>query len=619
MSIVGNRPERRKSLLDAYGQQFGQIMDRNGAELAVSRGLKLRRVDALMSKVVESSFDGIVTFLQDGTVKTANGAAQQMFGHYTESFDGRPIADIISLPGEADKDVREMLYLAGGLQEMTGIRWDGTNFPLEIAVSETQSEEGPLYVAIIRDITERKEHQSQLEHLALHDALTGLPNRSLLNDRLEHSLDLARRHGEPLALLLLDLDRFKEINDTLGHHTGDLVLKEIASRLKKPIRSSDTIARIGGDEFAVLLPAVTDLARAKRVAGRIVKALEEPIQVVDGLALEVGISVGIAMFPEHAEEPRRLMQCADVAMYTAKNSATGTALYDQGKDNHSVRHLTLTGELRQAIEGNELVAHLQPKIEISSRRVIGAEALTRWDHPVHGPIPPDEFIAQAERTGLIGPLARWSFETAVKQLRAWRDDGLGLTMAVNLSAKNLLEESLPTMLEAMLREYEVDPAYLTLEITESAIMEDPTRAMEIASQLARVGARLSIDDFGTGYSSLAYLRSLPVDELKIDRSFVMNMSGDDGDSVIVRSTVDLAHNLGLKVVAEGIESEDHIQLLKKLGCDVGQGYFIGQPMAPAEFSEWLQTKSRFEPIYVNDANAFRQAVREMASTVRAAS
>jgi len=408
-----------------------------------------------------------------------------------------------------------------------------------------------------------------------------------LGDRLVHSLEIARRWNEPMALLMLDLDRFKEVNDTLGHQVGDDVLMKVSDRLVGAIRASDTVARLGGDEFAVLLPAVTDLANARMVAERIVDALKMPFDLLEGISLDIGISIGIALFPEHADEPGKLTQCADIAMYTAKQGQLGISLYDEGKDNHSVRHLTLTGALRRAIEQDELVFHYQPKIDIRSLQVVSVEALARWDHPEYGPIPPHEFVLNAERTGLIEPLTRWAFGTALKKLVDWKDGGLDLSIAVNLSARNLHEESLPNLVAQLLKEYGVSADKLILEITESAFLMDPDGASRIVQALADMGVRLSIDDFGTGYSSLAYLRHLPVRELKIDQSFVQGMHQNDEDLVIVRSTIDLAHNLGLEVVAEGIELACHIEMLQELGCDLGQGFHIGRPMPAEKLPEWL--------------------------------
>ena len=587
------KTDARKSLLDSYASQLGQIVQHNRAELAVVQGAKLKRVDALMRNVVENSFDGILIIRGDGGVEMANDAALRIFGYRGGEIANCSIADLLPELDRGQGELAELFQLGHGHREMTGKRRDGTSFPMELAVSDTRHGETRLFIAIIRDITERRVQQDQLEYQALHDALTGLPNRTLLIDRLNHALDIANRQGEPLALLLLDLDRFKEINDTLGHQVGDMLLRDVAQRLVGPIRKSDTIARLGGDEFAVLLPAVTDLERARRVSNRILRALEEPFQL-DSLSLEVGVSIGIAMYPEHAEDKSKLLQCADVAMYSAKQAQSGVALYDPLKDHNSVRHLTLSGELRQAILNEQLSFHYQPKLDLQTSRICTVEALARWQHPSHGHIPPEEFVIQAERTGLIEPLTMWEFNTALGQLARWHHGGLPIGMAINLSAGMLQRKTLPDLVAELLQSWKVDPAMLTLEITESAIMVDPDSAMEILGRLDGIGVRLSIDDFGTGYSSLASLKRLPVDELKIDKSFVIQMTENENDAVIVRSTIDLAHNLGLKVVAEGVESEQHIALLRGLGCDIGQGFYIGRPLPGDAFANWLRT-SAFGP------------------------
>jgi diguanylate cyclase (GGDEF)-like protein/PAS domain S-box-containing protein len=559
----------------------------------LTQGIRLRRANAIMHDIVENSFDGIVTFRDDGRIVTANGAAHRIFaladgqlaGRRIESLVPWPLADIADMSAEGDDS---------GHCEVTAFRGDGSPFPMELALSQSWIGDRELRIAILRDITERKAQQALLEHQALHDALTDLPNRTLLHDRLEHAVKTAKRTGKPLALLLLDLDRFKVINDTLGHPVGDVLLRDVAARLAAQLRESDTIARIGGDEFAVLLPAGGGLKRAMRVAHRLLASLEQPFEI-DGLVLEVGLSVGIALYPDHATQPAALLQCADIAMYMAKQANSGLAVYDYEKDQNSVRHLTLTGELRQAIEQDLLSLHYQPKLNLASDQVCGVEALARWVHPVHGFVPPDEFIAHAEQTGLIKPLTLWAFKTALRQFVDWRDAGQSVGIAINLSARNLHDRNLPSVLESLLREWGVGPEHLTLEITESAIMIDPECALAVVKDFHALGVRLSIDDFGTGYSSLAYLSRLPLHELKIDRTFVMNMIDNENDALIVRSTIELAHSLGLMVVAEGIETEQHLQILRALGCDVGQGYGIGRPLAAAGFSEWLRGRSRALP------------------------
>ncbi len=586
--MLRRRTDKRDSLLHRYSEQLGEAIQHNRAELALVQGAKLKRADTLMRNVVENSFDGIMTIRGDGGIEMANDAAIQAFGYsrheLLSSHVGRLLPELVA----ADADLGSMFQLGHGHREATGLKKDGTTFPMELAISDMRVGENRMFIAIVRDITDRKAQQQQLEHQALHDALTGLPNRVLLIDRLNHAIELARRQGEPLGLLLLDLDRFKEINDTLGHHVGDLLLRDVAQRLVAPLRQSDTIARLGGDEFAVLLPAVTDLERAHRVSLRLLKVLEQPF-LLENLSLEVGVSIGIAMFPDHADDDSKLLQCADVAMYTAKTEQTGIELYDEGKDHNTVRHLTLSGELRQAIENDQLSFHYQPKLDLATRRVSHVEALARWQHPEHGFIPPEEFIIQAERTGLIQPFILWEFNTALGQLADWRDLGLDIGMAINLSAGNLHKQDLPETLAELLKKWGVDASKLTLEITESAIMIDPESALDVLNRLDRIGLRLSIDDFGTGYSSLSGLKRLPVDELKIDKSFVIDMNENENDMIIVRSTIDLAHNRGLKVVAGGIESEQHIAVLSGLGCDVGQGFFISRPLPVEQMTQWFKS------------------------------
>ncbi len=551
------------------------------------QGVELRRTNAMMKSVADNTFDGIVIIKQHGAIRTANRAAARIFGYGEDELIDRDLALLVPRVSEEDgASLKASLRVDSGPRELGGRRKDGADFPLELTVSEMEFDDEQMYVGIVRDVTERKAYQQQLEHQAVHDALTGLPNRALLNDRLEHELHFARREKKPLAMLLLDLDRFKEVNDTLGHHVGDKLLKMVAERLAAPLRDSDTIARFGGDEFAVLLPAVTNQNRAHRIARRIIETLESPF-ALDEVELEVGVSVGIAMFPDHADTPIQLMQAADVAMYLAKNAKTGLAEYDAAKDLSSVRHLTLTGDLRQAIEDDRLALVFQPKIDLATGRAAAGEVLTRWIHPEHGFVSPDEFIELAEQTGLIRPLTLWVFNTALRFLSEWQQSGLGIAMSINVSARNLHEQNFPKVVEGLVNEWKIDRELLVLEVTESAIMVDPEQAMDTIRRLDELELKLSIDDFGTGYSSLSYLKRLPVDELKIDKAFVLNMTEDKDDEVIVRSTIDLAHNLGLMVVAEGVESAEHVERLKALGCDLGQGYYFAKPIPITEFTTWL--------------------------------
>ncbi len=573
------------------------------------QGVEIKDKDTMMKGVVENSFDAILILDDTGLIRDANPAAHEIIGTaaYTgqgngeidgDGLAGQPVGNFI--PGATRLILREGAAprpaSANHIHEMTAQRMDGSEFPVEIAMREMTTASARWHIAFVRDITDRKAHEHALEHQALHDALTGLPNRTYLYKRLQEYIARAPQSGERFALLLLDLNRFKEINDTLGHHIGDVLLQQIAKRLSTPLRDTDMIARLGGDEFAILFAPAPDRHAVEKLASRLERALEEPLQC-NGLILDVGASIGVSVFPDDGSEATELIQRADVAMYLAKNSGLPVAFYDADLDQNSVRHLTLTGELKRAIEGEELELHFQPKISVATQDVVSVECLARWAHPELGAIPAEEFIELAEQTGMIRDLTTWALKTAIKQSAQWRAKGIDLDVAVNLSAKILRNQELPDLINRLLKEHGVSPDHLVLEITESAIMVDSERAKAVIDQLAENGFKLSIDDFGTGYSSLAYLKELPVRELKIDKSFVLNLAEDVNDQVIVNSTINLAHNLGLKVVAEGVENVESLALLADMGCDVAQGWFVSKALAPGDFDAWLEQwqNSRVDP------------------------
>jgi diguanylate cyclase len=428
------------------------------------------------------------------------------------------------------------------------------------------------------------QQNAQLAYQASHDGLTGLPNRSYFQGELERRMNGRSTEG-PLALLLIDLDRFKDINDSLGHHCGDLLLRALAPRLRDVVSNSGTAARIGGDEFGVFLPCA-DCARAVRMAEAILAALRKPM-VIKGETLDVGASIGIALYPGHADDPIAMLQCADIAMYAAKRSRVGCLVYAPDRPEFQSVRVALIGELRRGIEQNQLMLHYQPKINLRTRAIEGVEALVRWLHPRDGLLPPDQFIELAEETGLIKPLTLWALHTALLQCRVWRQGGLALNVAVNLAADVVRAPDLVGMIVANLQNSDALPGWLTLEITESAIMADPTNAKLMLTRLRGMGVRIAIDDFGTGYSSLAYLKDLPVDEIKIDQSFVRELTAVGPNACIVKSVIDLGRNLGLKVVAEGAENLETVELLESLGCDCVQGIYFSQPLAPTDFTRWL--------------------------------
>ena len=436
-------------------------------------------------------------------------------------------------------------------------------------------------------IRNARQQANLLQHQAMYDNLTGLPNRALFDDRLRQAILIGRREKQPFALIAMDLDRFKEINDTLGHAAGDRVLQHVATCARASLRESDTVARMGGDEFTVLLATANDIDGAVAAAKKILKALEAPLDI-SGQKVEIGASLGIALFPEHGDDPTVLLREADAAMYLAKQTHGGYKVYSKGLGQGADDRVALQGELRRAIANNELVLHYQPKIDFGADRVSGVEALVRWQHPIHGLLPPDKFIPLAEQTGLIKSMTQHILKIALRQSEEWQRAGLELSVAVNISAISIQDQEFPDQMAKLLKEFTVPASRIELEITETAVMAEPVRAVDCIKRLSALGFQISIDDFGTGYSSMAYLKDLLVAKIKIDKSFVKDMAVNHNDAVIVRSTIELGHNLGLKVIAEGVETEAAWDRLKALGCDDAQGYYMSHPLPSDKFAEWLQ-------------------------------
>jgi diguanylate cyclase (GGDEF)-like protein len=567
-------PERRRSTLD-------QLLEKH----VLAEGVLLVN---LYDK------NGTVTYSTDHRIVGTRVASRV---HIRESLAGTIRGDVTSLrPGAGDERKKALrTYAPVAVPGGTGVVAIFQDYgPIVQAAEATFVPVAAIFevvlvllfltlVPILRRVTQRIRRQmNEIERRALYDELTSLPNRTLFGDRIEQTIMDAGQEPRSAAVMLLDLDRFREVNDALGHETGDRLLQEVASRLGETVRSSETFARLGGDEFGILLSRGSE-EDATELAARIHKALETPFSL-SGFPLEIAVSIGIAAYPAHGEDVDTLLQHADVAMYVAKDGHSGTALYQSEQDTSDAARLALAGELRAAIDNEELVVHFQPKAELESGLIVGVEALVRWQHPERGFIPPNEFIPIAERTGLIKPLSQYVVASALKQCGEWRAAGFDLHVAVNLTIPDLLDLELPDRIGRLLAENGVQPGQLELEVTETTILADPFRVRQVLNRLNEMGLRLAIDDFGTGYSSLAYLKNLPVHTIKIDRSFVMGMCEDASDATIVRSTIDLGRNLGLGVVAEGIETQEVWDALRADGCSLAQGYFISRP-ASAEYLE----------------------------------
>lgn len=451
-----------------------------------------------------------------------------------------------------------------------------------------------LLPAIARELREarvrhdRRQADETIHQLAYTDPVTGLPNRIRFLELVQEAVATGQREHRPVAVLLLNLDHFREINDTLGYDRGDSLLQKVSIRLRSALFAPDVIARLGGDEFGILLPRLAAVDDVQLVVKKLQHFLEVPF-ILDEIPIIVEASLGVATLPEHADDADTLLQRADIAMYRAKQMASGYAVYTPEYDRRSPERLGLMAELRAAIEGGQLLLHFQPKVEIATGRIVGTEALVRWQHPRLGLLPPDKFILAAEQTGLIGPLTRWVLIDALSHCQDARRQGIHLRVSVNLSARSLHDPHLPELVEEALKETGADPDQLMLEVTESAIVLDPKRAEETLTALNRLGIGISIDDFGTGYTSLASIKHLSVNEIKIDKSFVLGMLTNNSDAMIVRSVIDLGHNLGLRVVAEGVETNALFDAVAALGCDEAQGYFISRPQTCGSLKNWFPT------------------------------
>jgi diguanylate cyclase (GGDEF)-like protein/PAS domain S-box-containing protein len=543
----------------------------------------------LLRRIVDISTDGILTLDEAGRIRNANNAAAVILRRSPADLGGQSCEAVLPQLHAGAVDLIELNTPSTLFIDL--VRADGASFPAEVVMTRLAWEDSSVVSICIKDVSAQKRREQELHYLATHDGLTGLSNRRLLTERLQLALETASE-SEEFALLIMDLEDFKQVNDTFGHGTGDELLVELGKRFQGLDGESRCIARLGGDEFALLLTET----QTKNLSGvcKDVRRLAEMPTLVQGVPISLGARIGVSLYPEHGKDSELLLQRAEIALYSAKRKGTAVEIYSRSLDVSNPRRLQMLTELRTATNRQELALHFQPQVVMSSGAAVEAEALCRWRSPVFGDVSPAEFIALAEASELIQPLTRWTLQHAVRCCHRWRQKGCHLKVAVNLSARHLQDEHLPTWLADLLHRTGTQPGWLELEITESAIMADAERALRTVRAIRQLGVTLSIDDYGTGYSSLAYLQKLAVNRLKIDKSFVAGLEHSRQDELIVKSTIDLAHGLGLEVVAEGIETKGQYNKLQAMGCDYGQGYYIAHAMPEDTLLQWYASRQPAE-------------------------
>lgn len=572
------------------------ITERKQAEEIQQLNTSLLASEKYLRTIIDAALDGFIRMDEAGLVTEWNLGSERIFGYSRADALGKPLDSLIIPPATREAHRNELKHflktgvgsVLGKRIEITAMRADGGEFPAEMAIVATRSGEAVFLNTFLRDITERQAVQKKIEFLAHHDVLTGLPNRLLTKNNMEQAILMAERETSKVALMFLDLDKFKAINDCLGHVIGDGLLKGVAERLRECLRDTDTLSRQGGDEFLIVLNNVRDTKSISVVAEKILERLEKPFEI-DHHELSISLSIGIAVYPDDGKDFDTLLQQSDTAMYQAKESGRNTHRFHTDQMNiDAVEYLRMHNGLRHALERGEFVLHYQPQISLATGAVLGAEALIRWHHPELGILPPGRFISVAEESGLIVPIGDWVLREACRQAVAWRKAGLPeLLIAVNLSTVQFKRGDVLKSVTQALAESGLDPAWLELELTESILIKDTEKVLATLQRLKSLGVKLSIDDFGTGYSSLSYLKRFNVDKLKIDQSFVRDMAHDPNDAAIVRAIIQMAKSLNLTTIAEGVEDERQLALLRLQHCDEVQGYYFAKPMPADEFESFM--------------------------------
>lgn len=578
-----------------------ELIDLNASleSIVMARIGELRDSESYIHAVLDNANEGIVVIDEAGLIVSFNRAAEKIFGYAAheiikQNFNLLVSAENLELSGKYHTyiDISENESFFGKTREVVGLRKDFSAFPLELKTSHIRIQSKLLFISTARDITERKDTEQRISHMANHDALTKLPNRSLLQDRIQQTLAHNRRHNQMAAVLFIDLDKFKIINDTMGHDVGDSLLKEASARLLSEVRSEDTVARQGGDEFIILLSTINQAEDAGIIAQKMLDTLIQPF-IIKGKELHIGASIGIAVFPDDGGSMELLLKNSDIAMYHAKESGRGNYQYFSAKMNeHAAEKQALSSELHHAVERNELFLVYQPVVDMISGNMAGMEVLLRWQHPALGLVSPLKFIPLAEESGLILPIGEWVLRTACKQLLAWQQQGYEVPrLAINLSAKQFRQKTLSDTIANILQETGVEARYFGLEITESMLVQNIDEVFDTLLRLSNMGLEISIDDFGTGYSSLSYLKRFPINKLKIDKTFVDDIATHSDDAAIVKAIIAMAHGLQMKVVTEGVETQAQLDFLRLNECEQYQGYLFSKPLPASEITAKLSRPS----------------------------